>query len=127
LEGVKQVYLLHHWKFIIQYSILNNVSPSLVDQQFGFQKFGNFNHRIIVFAGRFLEFVGINRNTCVDIVIQREHMAFIREVPRKSVKIVLFVGKTDLQIVQENVGYLIKAFQPTVIVNNGFDAAKICA
>jgi hypothetical protein len=57
--GVKYVFYFH-WIFIIEYSILHEVSLGLVDQQFGFQKSGNFYHRFIILAGRFLDFVGIN-------------------------------------------------------------------
>ncbi len=78
-------------------------------------------------CGSFLELVGKNRNTGVNVVVQREQMASVREVPRKRVKIVLFVGKTDLELVKENVGHFVKAFQPTVVVNDRLCAAKVGA
>jgi hypothetical protein len=52
-------------------------------------------------------------------------MTFVQKIPGQCIKVILLLGETNGQIVGENVGYFVKAFQSTIIVYDRFGAAEV--
>jgi hypothetical protein len=91
------------------WSVLGHITFSCVDQQFAFQEFGHFHDGVIVFAGRFPEFAGIDRYAGVNIVMKGQDMPFVQKIPHQGIKIIGLLSKFNVKIVRKNVGDFIEA------------------
>jgi hypothetical protein len=54
-------------------------------------------------------------------------MPLVEEIPHQRIEIVGLLGEFNVQVVGENIGDFIEAFQSTVVINDRFGAAKIGA
>jgi hypothetical protein len=105
--------------------MLRHIAFGRIDQQFTFQEFSHFHDGVIVFTGRFAEFAGIDRYAGVNIVVKGEDMALVQEIPHQGIEVIGFLGEFDVQVIGEDIGDFVEAFQSAIIVYNGFGAAEI--
>lgn len=95
--------------------------------QFVLEEFCHFHYSIVVFSRRFPELERVNGNAGVDVVMKSQDVILVGEVPGEGIEIIFFIGETDLEIVGKDVGYFVKPFQATVIIDDCFGAAKVGA
>jgi hypothetical protein len=106
---------------------LRHIPPCGIDQKFAFKKFRNLDYGVIILAGRFPEFAGVDRDPGVNIVMERQDMSFVKEVPHQRVEIIGLLSEFNIQIVGENIGDFVEAFKTAIVVYHGFRTAKIGA
>jgi hypothetical protein len=104
-----------------------HISLSCIDQELAFQKFGDLYYGVIVFSWGFPEFAGINGYPGIDVIMQGQDMALVKEVPHETVEIVCFLGEFNIQIVRKNVSYFIESFKAAIVVYDSFCATEIGA
>jgi hypothetical protein len=104
---------------------LRHIAFGCIDQQFTFQEFSHFHDGVIVFSGCFPEFAGVDRYAGVNIVVKGQDMALVQEIPHQRIEVICFLGEFDVQVVGEDIGDFVEAFQSAIVIYNGFGAAEI--
>ena len=88
---------------------LRNIPLSFI-KHFRFNNIRQFHYSFIVFAQRILSFCREDRNAVVNTVVKGDVMTFETKLPINGIEVVFFVGKVYIQILAQDIGYMVEFF-----------------
>src|SRR5438552_2764815 len=96
----------------------------IATNQFSFQNVCKFNYCFIITLAGVSCFGRKYRNSIINTVMKGEVVVPEVELPADGIKVIFLVCKKNFQVCTEDVGDLVKSFEATIIINNGFSASE---